>query len=1578
MSLPAKSHVSDEESDLLDNFENVQSHLAADYPGLPNVHAQRMHEEDGETVFSDVAKGSSVNPEQQRKHLKSERIRSNHSSLASDTELRRSQRERKTTEKGKQLKEERVKHLSQRFYNSYDKWKNFARQMKETLRKGDDYENLINDLGHLKKISKNITEIYEDIRRNCTPQTELRRKTDTCEAVTSKISEAVSKLESQHKQTQFGRFESIFSSVKSSTSRSTKSSRLSKGSSKRLEASAELAVSKAKLKALEIEEQKRAELAELELKIKERQVKQETEAKQRQLERESEEARIKVESDLENIKMQQALEERRQNLKQIEAMNRVKIAESKIKAYESDEHEEESLNEETEDFLSIYNNREENLEREKHIPHEREKHIPHEREREKHISYEKSENPSTTNRESRQNDLDNMTTFFRTLTESMNLNRLPIPEPTIFYGDPIKYADWRASFNTLIDSKNIPATEKIFYLKRYVGGPAKKTIEGYFLLNTESAYYTAWSVLDERYGNPFTVAKAFREKLHLWPKISSKDSSGLREFADFLKGCESAMSHVKGLEILNDCHENQKILCKLPDWLTSRWNRKVVEIEEFSGGFPNFNQFVDFITKEAKIACNPVTSLQALKNSDSTSVQPRTASRTNKANTMTIGTSEQSVNNRNDFKKLFCVLCKKEGHNLHKCKIFSGKTLTEKQQFVQQNNLCFGCLKKGHRSKDCRRKSICEKCRGRHPSVLHSDSRKPSPVQHKASQSSQTDEVDAGNRIETHSSTSCRVLRQDVTNSSTIVPVWISTVDKPDNEILIYTLLDTQSDSTFILKDTSDALNVQSEEVKLKLSTMTAKHTIIQSSRISGLQVRGFNSDLRISLPPTYTREFIPADRSHIPTNETAKKWSHLQQISDELPPIQSCEVGLLIGYNCPQALLPREILAGDEDNQPFAQRTDLGWSVVGCVSSQLVQGSRYVNGLSHRITVKEIPALTPNDIVRILESDFVETKYEDKSISQEDIQFLKILDENIHKTESDHYEMPLPFKEKHPDLPNNKALAVSRLNYLKKKLRNDPKYYKDYTAFMTEITDRGDAEKVKNTASKDVTWYIPHHGVYHSKKPDKIRVVFDCSAKFEGVSLNDCLLSGPDLTNGLLGVLCRFRKYPCAVMCDIEKMFHQFYVNKEDRDYLRFLWWEKGDLDTEPIEYRMTVHLFGATSSPGCANFGFKHTASNMEDKYPLGASFIKHNFYVDDGLTSLQTVEEVIKLIQEARDICVSGGLRLHKFVSNNKEITESIPPSERAKNVNTFDLNFENLSIERALGIQWCVETDTFQFRIILKDQPLTRRGILSTVASIYDPLGFLAPFVLIGKQILQEMCRRGIAWDDPLPDELRPRWECWRSELPKLTQLHVPRCYQPVGFGCIKECELHHFSDASSTGYGQCSYLRLLDDSNKVHCSFIIGKSRVAPTKVITMPRLELTAAVVSVKMSNLLQNELEYENLQEYFWTDSKVVLGYLNNEARRFHIFVANRVQRIRQSTKPDQWNYIESEQNPADHASRGMNVCDLINSTWFSGPNFLQETNFKRSDTHIIPKLDLSDPEVKITKVLTTSVSNEFCLLDR
>ncbi|KAJ8366280.1 hypothetical protein AAFF_G00363170 [Aldrovandia affinis] len=156
----------------------------------------------------------------------------------------------------------------------------------------------------------------------------------------------------------------------------------------------------------------------------------------------------------------------------------------------------------------------------------------------------------------------------------------------------------------------------------------------------------------------------------------------------------------------------------------------------------------------------------------------------------------------------------------------------------------------------------------------------------------------------------------------------------------------------------------------------------------------------------------------------------------------------------------------------------------------------------------------------------------------------------------------------------------------------------------------RGDAEPAPKTPEGQTVWYIPHHGVYHPKKPEKLRVVFNCSAKFHGVSLNDMLLTGPDLINSLLGVLCRFRKEAVAVICDIEKMFHQFLVPPKLRNYLRFLWWLSGDLEREPQEYQMNVHLFGASSSPGCANFGLKYLARQHKDDYPSASAFIEKNF--------------------------------------------------------------------------------------------------------------------------------------------------------------------------------------------------------------------------------------------------------------------------------------------------------------------------------------------------------------------------------
>ncbi|XP_042885328.1 uncharacterized protein LOC122261636 [Penaeus japonicus] len=214
---------------------------------------------------------------------------------------------------------------------------------------------------------------------------------------------------------------------------------------------------------------------------------------------------------------------------------------------------------------------------------------------------------------------------------------------------------------------------------------------------------------------------------------------------------------------------------------------------------------------------------------------------------------------------------------------------------------------------------------------------------------------------------------------------------------------------------------------------------------------------------------------------------------------------------------------------------------------------------------------------------------------------------------------------------------------------------------------------------------------------------------------------------------------------------------------------------------------------------------------------------------------------------------------------------------------------MSIERTLGVEWCIEVDAFQFRINPGDKPITKRDISSTVSSIFDPIGMAFPFILIGKRILQNLFQDGVDWDDHISDNLKQQWR-WRNDLIQLKELRIPRCYKPDRFRKVKSVELHRFSDASQDGYGQCSYLRL-----------------------------ELTAAVVAVRVSSMLRKELDCGVIKEVFWTDSKVVLGYIKNDARRFHVFVANRVQYIKDRTSPVNWKYIDSAQNPANAASCGL-----------------------------------------------------------
>ena len=202
--------------------------------------------------------------------------------------------------------------------------------------------------------------------------------------------------------------------------------------------------------------------------------------------------------------------------------------------------------------------------------------------------------------------------------------------------------------------------------------------------------------------------------------------------------------------------------------------------------------------------------------------------------------------------------------------------------------------------------------------------------------------------------------------------------------------------------------------------------------------------------------------------------------------------------------------------------------------------------------------------------------------------------------------------------------------------------------------------------------------------------------------------------------------------MGDIQAMFHRVKVDMEYRNLLRFLWWDNPELKGDPVEFRMTVHLFGATSSPGCANFALKTTADQYEETCgSKAADFVKRNFYVDDGLKSVQSMDQAKELIKNTKSLCQRGGFRLHKFTSNSKEVMSSVPQEDRATDLTDYHLISNGTTIERALGVHWCIESDTLQFRITLQDKSLSRRGILSTVNSVFDPLGLITSFILVGK-------------------------------------------------------------------------------------------------------------------------------------------------------------------------------------------------------------------------------------------------------
>ena len=591
-----------------------------------------------------------------------------------------------------------------------------------------------------------------------------------------------------------------------------------------------------------------------------------------------------------------------------------------------------------------------------------------------------------------------------------------------------------------------------------------------------------------------------------------------------------------------------------------------------------------------------------------------------------------------------CPLCK-SAHDLEDCEEYLKKDLDQRHKTVFQERLCFGCLKPvdkdhGHVSKSCTNRLKCRVCQEEHPTTLHGGN--------------------GGKTFHTHIEGNSRAI------SMCVVAVLLNHSSRPDLAITVYALLDECSTGTFISDEALELLGIPENMLTVTSCDLT---TAIGSSEdqvvgVKGLTVQciSLHSNLypvqKVALPETYSRPSLAVDKEEIPTPSRIRKWPHLQRLMDKIPEYDpSIPIGLIIGADCHRALEPLESVESTVDG-PYGKRTRLGWCVIGPVDPASTKSTAlHCYNTRATIPVKDISTGEPanhcfaskekdtdsyitKSLKEMYTMEFNEVDSEKQALSQEDEEFMEIMRSGAKK-EGQQYILPLPFRNDEVTLPYNRHVVKNRLGSLKRKLSKDKERYTQYCEQMRWLISKY-AQKADTWSDKrGRVWHIPHHGVYNAQK-GKLRIVFDASAKFEGRSLNQELLQGPDMTNLLVGVLLRFRKESVAIMADIEAMFYQVRIPESQRSFFRFFWWEDGNLEREPTEYEMCVHLFGAVSSGGCANYALRQTADNCEAQFgPEVAETTHRNFYVDDMLKSVSEVTEAKTLVAGVEAGCASGDL-------------------------------------------------------------------------------------------------------------------------------------------------------------------------------------------------------------------------------------------------------------------------------------------------------------------------------------------------
>ncbi|XP_044248692.1 uncharacterized protein [Drosophila takahashii] len=1044
-----------------------------------------------------------------------------------------------------------------------------------------------------------------------------------------------------------------------------------------------------------------------------------------------------------------------------------------------------------------------------------------------------------------------------------------------------KLTEWPAFhdvFQQLIhDNGALSSIQKFHFLKQAL--PADRDQDVHQMDLTEANYLVAWSLIVTRYNNPRLLFMHHMNTLYELPSISKESSAELKHMLNVANVCINEFKRLN-IAIANCDHWIvHHLTTKLPSQTIQAWEHSLGSTKEI----PTFFTLESFLN-------NRLFSIDIIEGRK-VPPPPRQPQGVNGFQRNVIkhsGNAQTRISSCHTSgvttNSVRCAHCNDQ-HILRRCPDFLAKDSFARKLIVDRSKVCLNCLSPTHSLSKCNSSKNCLQCGQRHHTLLHF------PTQVKASDVAQS----AGNITSlnsqglTASSNTTQLISASASHSTPHTMILATALvrlhsNATGQSAVVRALIDHGSEGTLVTETVVQALGLPRFPVSAEISGVGGNSTNRCKYRTECTLSSTTNSGFKMWVENAFVLRTLTSPLPR--TNLTLPTCPHLTGLELADPNfMHTNSIDVLLGVDTIPQFMMSGIRRGSYD-QPIAQCTQLGWIIFG------------------RITPKQTHTIS-----------------------------IQCHHSNLETLVQKFFELEARKFQKKPDL------------------------YEQYSKVMEEyfelhqITEAITSEEQHRLADKGgsisyTACTLPHHAVLKAdSSTTKLRVVYDASCKTSnGKSLNDILCIGPALQNDLGGVILNWRFLQYVFAADIQKMYRCIDVHPEDTHFQRIIWQRENNAIKD---YCLTTVTFGTASAPYTAIRIMHQIAQDERDQFPLAEHVLRKEIYVDDLQSGHETIKGALQVRDDVIGALQSAGMELRKWAANHPSLLNSIPPEHMS---NSKILEIENQESIKTLGLYWHPKEDFYGFKLKFTiDEIFTKRSILATVARLYDPLGFVAPVIIIAKVILKEVWSiriqqadgtpAGLAWDATVPPVIQHKWKEYCTNLLKIESLRIPRWLQYLP-STIASLQLHIFCDGSSMAYAACAYVRVQHTNNSVYTHLIAAKSRVTPTKPLTIPRVELCGAVLAAQLGDWLCKQIDQPThpISTYFWSDATIVLYWIAGDPLHWKTFVANRVGRILESSSASQWRHVPTGDNPADCATRGLYPDQLAAyDLWWQGPSWLR-----------------------------------------